>query len=182
VEEANIYDLTAREGALVGSPHCELLVEVLNAISEKKLQARFDGKPLPPGPWFTLDYLVRQAISALERNPNFFVGWFRSIMVNPSDYRQWREQISRDHDAQRAPRTTRRPNTSRVTQAMKEYIAEEHAKGCRASQKRAWKWAKVMIPGARYQQVVDAMSEAEGGRKHRGRPLSRNGARKSAKS
>jgi len=170
VQKANIYDLTRREGASLGLPHDELLIEALTAISAGKLQACFDAFNLqrqPPNPWTSVDYVVRQAISALERNPNFYVRWFRLIEVDPVDYRQWREQTSKLRGTKaRVPRAS----DEAVRSEIKRYIADEQAKGSHANQKRAWVWIKARLPGATHKQVIQALSGEEGGKKSRGRP------------
>ena len=170
---SNVYDLTARESAWTGSPHGDLLIEAFKAIVQKDLEARLNRDAslpgYPAGAWVTLGHLAKQAINALENNPNFFVRWFRLVMVNPTDYRRWRDKAVTSCVV-RTNRPTRRASQANIRRGIKEYIAAEFANGRRASQKRAWAWAKATMPGARYKQVIEAMSAAEGGKKSRGRP------------
>ena len=163
----NIYDLTARESLWVKSPHADLLIEAFKAIVDNKLSAILDGSSSTAiGP-------ARQAISALDRNPHFFVGWFRSVLVDPTQYRRLRNEKSKHRITTQAQRS-QRPSPNSVLHAVGEYLDRERCEGRVGSQKRAWEWAKDAMPGATHEQIIKAMRIAEGGRKPRGRPRKRS--------
>jgi hypothetical protein len=163
----NIYDLTARESAWVNSPHAELLIEAFKGIVDKKLTAILDGSST------TAIGAAYKAISALERNPLFFVGWFRSVLVDKALYRRWRNDNSKQRILTQAQRP-RRPSRNAVLHGMAEYLDHERTQGRVGSQKRAWEWAKNSMPGATHKQITDALRTAEGGGKLRGRPRARS--------
>jgi hypothetical protein len=169
----NIYDLTARESAWLGLPHSELLLDAFKAIAREELVAHFNQSPsdtiMFARTWITWRHLIDQAIPALERDPHFFVGWFRSVMVDLADYHHWREVTSKKREI---TGTQRPPSVSRqkVQEGIERYLDGELAAGRKGSQKRAWEWAKAMMPGATHRQVIEALAAAEGGKKQRGRP------------
>jgi hypothetical protein len=163
--QTDIFALTDRESARARIPHSELLIIALKDIVDNKLQAHFTAEP-QAGTW---PGLIRQAISALERNPHFYVHWFRNIMVEVSVYRCWRE--TNHASVANEGRTGRRPNRKYVVSKMRNYVESEREKARHVSQKRAWDYAKDAIPAATYRQVIDALRDIEG-RKGRGRPRS----------
>jgi hypothetical protein len=170
---SNIYELTARESAWIGLPQSDLLIEAFKAIIDEKLPATFDQSPstamVLARSGATWRGVIHQAISALERNPHFFVRWFRSVMVDHAEYRRFRNEESKCPISTQGQRP-RRPSDKAVLAQMREHLNYERAQGRMGSQKRAWEWAKNSMPGARYQQIIKALRVLEGGRKGRGRP------------
>ncbi len=172
---SSIYDLTARDSASIGLPHAPLLIEAFKAILDKdeKLPPTFDEssstKIVLAQSGVSWRAAIHGAISALERNPHFFVGWFRSVFVDQTDYRRWRDEKSKQRIPTQAQRP-RRPSFKVVLAGIQEYLDLEQAEGRSGSQKRAWGFAKVSIPGATYSQTIEALLIAEGRRKPRGRP------------
>ncbi len=173
MEEANVYDLTAQESAWAGLPHSKLLIEAFRAIAEEQLSAYFGDRASTASsnaqPAFTWGGMVRQGIVALERDPHFFVQWFRIIFVDLNDYRRWRDESKRKPDAI-AGQMPRRASQKNVQDAVRRQIESERGQGRQASQKRLWNWAKVALPGATYRRVMEAMRAVEGGKKKPGRP------------
>jgi hypothetical protein len=168
MQTCNIFDLTARDSAQAGLPHSDLLILAFTAIVDKKLPARF-GADLPKAGPITWLGLVRQAISALKGKPSYFARWFRLVMVDVNDYREWRCTRTKQSPADQPRRP--RANLKSVLGVMKGYIEDERKNGRHSSQKRAWEYAKTKIPSARHAQVIDALRNIEG-RKGRGRPRS----------
>ena len=131
----NIFDLTAHESARLGLPPSELLIEAFEAVAQKKLQAHFDESPsttiLIARTGVTWRALIKQAISALERDPHFFARWFRFVMVDMNDYRHWRKTTLKE---QEPPRIKFRSPVSQVQKGMERYLDGELAagrKGCK---------------------------------------------------
>jgi len=152
----NIFDLTARESAWLGLPQADLLIKAFKAIAMEQLPAHVDGSPS------TAVRFARQAIPPLENNPHFFLRWFRSVMVDLTDYRHWRKMTLKEQGIttiQRPPHVSRK----KVQEGIKRYLDDESAAGHKGSQKRAWEYAKTMMPGATYRQVIEALATAEGG-------------------
>jgi len=168
-ENESVYELTEQEAAWMGFPHARLFIKALKAVHKKELQARFDGELLRGHPHQSLESLVSQTISALERNPHFYVSWFRMITVDPDHYRRWRDKNT-NRVTDETPRRPLRASPQKVKIAVSNYVAEKAKSGQPVSQKGIWKWARTAIPAATYNQVVKAMAEAEGGKKARGRP------------
>jgi hypothetical protein len=175
MHEMNIYDLTEQESTSSGLPHTKLLIEALLAISQEQLGARFGDSAqtvrsfVRPG--FIWCALVRQGVTALERDPHFFVPWFRFIFVDLNDYSRWRNEAKQKRKlVARAGQKLLRPNRKHLLAAVAKYIDSEHSQGRQASQKRLWTWAMATLPGATHNQVVEAMRVVEGGRQKRGRP------------
>lgn len=165
MQTSNIFDLTARDSAWAGLPRFELLLGALKAIRDGKLQAHF-GSSLRAG--LTLKDLIKQAIFALEQNPQFYVGWFREILVYVNDYRAWRSETNHV-SAPDEGRRRHRANFKDVVSKMKSYVMSEQKEGSDTSQKRAWEYMKAELPGATYKQTIDAFREVAG-TKPRGRP------------
>jgi hypothetical protein len=172
-QRQNIFDLTAHESAWLGLPHAELLIEAFEAIAQKRLQVHFDESPsttsLIARTGVTWRALIKQAISALERNPHFFVAWFRSVMVDPNDYRRWRDKRSGELKAVNT-RQSARVSHAKLLEKIRLYVERERAEGRTVSQKRLWEHAKTALPGASNRQVIAALKTVEGGPKKRGRP------------
>jgi len=174
-QSANVYDLTANESASLGIPHDQLLIDVFKAIAQRKLHAHFDESPS------TVQFMkqagmtwlakINEGITALERNPHFFVRWFRSITIELRAYRNWRDETQRSAQSARSP--SRRASEEKVLRGMKSYVQHEQKRGRETSQKRAWEWAKANMPDARHRQVMSALLKIEGRKKERGRPRAR---------
>jgi len=176
-QRENIYDLTARESARVGLPHAELLIEAFEAVRRGELLAHFDEIPstythLPhAGVWRAS---LKQAVAVLRSSPHFFVGWFRTVLLDLSEFQRWCNENERSRGLPRARRLPR-ASAKRVHAVVKAYMDGERVKGRVGSQKRAWECAKAKLPGARYQQVIDALAAVEGSKKTRGRPRTSRG-------
>jgi len=161
-QRQNIFDLTAHESAWLGLPHAELLIKAFRAIAKEKLAANFNESSS------AAVHLARKAIPPLENDPHFFVRWFRSVIVDLADYRHWRQVACKERETAE----TRRPpraSPQKVREGIKRYLKNEQAEGRSGSQKRAWEFAKAVMPSATYTQVIKAY-EAEEGKKRKGRP------------
>jgi hypothetical protein len=177
--EQNIFDLTAKQSIWLRTPHAELLINALRAIADDELSARFSEKPAPTVfivrpryKWWRL--LIKQAIFSLEKDPHFFVNWFRCIFVNLDDYSRWQNTSSTLAPAPQPEQISQKM----VEEGIKTFLKGERAEGRQGSQKSAWKWAKANIPGSRYSQVIKALEIARG-KRERGRPQTASRHRKS---
>jgi hypothetical protein len=171
-QQENIFDLTARESAWLCEQHAVLLIKAFKAIAREELPARFEFYPPPTVLLIPLEVKekwwlaqIKHAIFQLERNPRFFVWWFRRVMVDVGDYARWRKAASRTIPKPRPVLM----NPKKVRAGIKAYLKSEVVAGRQSSQKRAWKWAQANMPGCRYAQVMEALV-VEAGRRGRGRP------------
>ena len=91
-QDTNLYDLVAQESARQGMPREKVLALALAAIANGRLPVRLpddvslDAPLTTGGSWRTL---IRGAEAAVERQPAFFAGWFRSIAVDQARFRKW---------------------------------------------------------------------------------------------
>jgi hypothetical protein len=168
-QRQNIFDLTAHESAWLGLPHAELLIKAFRAIKKKKLAANFNETSS------AAVHLATKAIPPLENDPHFFVRWFRSVMVDLADYRHWRQVTCKERESAET-RPPPRASLQKVHDGIKRYLENEQAEGRSGSQKRAWQFAKAVMPGATYTQVIEAY-EADGGKKRKGRPRVQTGSK-----
>jgi hypothetical protein len=176
MKTANIFDLTARDRSWRSS-HWELLILAFKAIGKNELRAHCAdslAQLLKSRSDLTLQRLVGQAISALEHNPLFFVQWFRLLLIDVDDYRHWRTETTNE-TAPLEGQESRRASLKDILLMVRRYVESERKAGRSASQKRAWRQAKVEMPTASHRQVVDALRKVERITKMRGRPRSASG-------
>jgi hypothetical protein len=155
MSEANIYDLTAQEGASAGVPHTPLLIEALTAIYEERLTARCE---------YNTRSEIKRWITVLEHDPHFFIRQFRFVFVDPTKYHNLRQ-------TKQGPATQRKrpPSPKSLEAAIRSHLAEQQKQGGRSSQKDVWAWAQAAVPGAAYGQVLEAMKTVVG-KRGKGRP------------
>ena len=96
-QRENIYDVVARESARHGMPRERLLIETLRAVVRDELPVDFGGVALDirlPQSGLTLRQGIEGAILAIERNPGFYVHWFKTITVDIQQFGKWLRSVN----------------------------------------------------------------------------------------
>jgi hypothetical protein len=90
-QRENIYDLVARESARRGVPREKLLIQAFRAVVNDELSVDFNGcaldERMPQGT--SPRQSLRGMISTIEREPTFFVFWFRLVTVDIQLFDRW---------------------------------------------------------------------------------------------
>jgi hypothetical protein len=113
----NLYDLIARESASDGIPREKLLSLALRAIADNKLEAHFPDNVLLDEPLLngvTWRRLLYEGAAAIERNPTYYAGWFRSITVEIANFRKW---FRKNWDGRLPPMRGRKPSKFETVKA-----------------------------------------------------------------
>jgi hypothetical protein len=146
----------------VGRPSEELLIEAMEAVLKNELAAVFEERTrnLLDRARKTWRALLGEWIVAVNRDPTFFVHTFRSMLLDPSEYRRWRDE--KGGGIIQATRRLSPASQKDLAKVVKDYVAAERAMGNSCNQKRAWEWVKAKLPGASHSRVIGALRSAEG--------------------
>ncbi len=103
--EVNLYDLVAEIGAKQGIPLERLLVAALVAVADGRLSVQLpNAVPIDTLIHGNLSWraLIVGGARAVERRPNYYASWFRSIIVDAAELRAW-ARGSRQFRVQQSP-------------------------------------------------------------------------------
>jgi hypothetical protein len=119
----------------------------------------------------TLRSMILRLLPGIESIDPFKFGWVRHLKCNPNEFDRWLnvETKASSLKISRLP-MRKRPPDALVRRVVQNYVNEEQSTGLGTAIPRMWDHVKKELPGARYQQAVEAMRAIEGGPKRRGRP------------
>jgi hypothetical protein len=119
----------------------------------------------------TLHSRIVGLLPGIESVDPFKFGWVRNLKCDPNEFDWWLnvEPKASSLKISRIPKRKRPPDAV-VRRVVQNYVDEEQSTGLGTAIPRMWNHVKKELPGATYDQAVEALRAIEGGPKQRGRP------------